>query len=418
MVQSSKEKIQERLHDLSLSLSLDNVEAFQATNIAEELHISRSMASSYLNALYAEGQLIKVASRPVLFFDRTALERKYGMVFGETSFLSVVELHEYITVRQHEHYNFQDVIGAGGSLKEAVEQAKAAACYPPNGLPYLLAGTDEGGKAELRDAICRWCVSEGIVRGKDAVRVIDAIALAESSATNRILNALVTDASIDLLWVANCQALADEDWSFLFGLAKSDRMGTIANTSANTDAAVDKGAEAATGMRLFFDCTGEPADLIPAAWVGRIPLIASYPSFGSRSVDEREACVYQAFQSGAANSRRHVLVSTNVVKRLVNLDDMSGMDGLRRIVQMTCASAMAESVRDQNVAELKVFGSHVPASPGIPPLSFDALEEDPVLVDAASFDPLQRGADVLDALNRFMEALSTLPSARVPEQGD
>lgn len=417
MVQSSKEKIQERLHDLSLSLSLDNVESFQATNIAEELHISRSMASSYLNALFAEGQLVKVASRPVLFFDRGALEHKFGMVFGGTSFLSMAELHEYIAARQHERYNFQDVIGAGGSLKEAIEQAKAAACYPPHGLPYLLAGADEGGKAELRDAICRWCVSEGVVRGKEAVRVIDAAALVESSTAKRVLDALTADASIDLLWVANCHALADEDWPCLFGSTRGERLAVTANTRANTDATAQK-AGTAYGMRLFFDCTGEPADAIPVSWIGYIPLIANYPSFSSRSMDEREACVYQAFRSESANIGRRVLVSTNVVKRLVNLDDMSGMDGLRRIVQMTCASAMAEGVRKQNAAELKVFGSHVPANPGIPPLSFDTLEEDPVLVDAASFDPLQRGADVLDALNRFLEALSALPSARAPEQGD
>ena len=39
--------------------------------ISEQLQLSRNMVSQYLNQLFAEGRLLKINTRPVVFYDQT-----------------------------------------------------------------------------------------------------------------------------------------------------------------------------------------------------------------------------------------------------------------------------------------------------------------------------------------------------------
>ena len=63
----------------------------------------------------------------------------------------------------HDSYDFEDLIGASGSLRGVVEQAKAACSYPPCGLPLMLVGARGSGREGIERAITRYCVSEGII---------------------------------------------------------------------------------------------------------------------------------------------------------------------------------------------------------------------------------------------------------------
>ena len=49
-------------------------ETGNAVAISEALHLSRNMVSQYLNQLWNEGKLVKINTRPVLFYDVQTLE--------------------------------------------------------------------------------------------------------------------------------------------------------------------------------------------------------------------------------------------------------------------------------------------------------------------------------------------------------
>ena len=42
--------------------------------ISEQLQLSRNMVSQYLNQLFAEGRLLKINTRPVVFYDGDTIE--------------------------------------------------------------------------------------------------------------------------------------------------------------------------------------------------------------------------------------------------------------------------------------------------------------------------------------------------------
>ena len=48
---------------------------------------------------------------------------------------------------------FQELIGNEGSLKTAIEQAKSAVLYPPNGLPMLITGESGVGKSLFSEKV-------------------------------------------------------------------------------------------------------------------------------------------------------------------------------------------------------------------------------------------------------------------------
>lgn len=70
MGNSTKELILEYMRNLSEHFDFTMVHQLTASTISDEMHISRSLASQYLNELVKEKRVIKVNSRPVYFLHR------------------------------------------------------------------------------------------------------------------------------------------------------------------------------------------------------------------------------------------------------------------------------------------------------------------------------------------------------------
>ena len=62
------------MNDLTQNFDFTQVSHFTASSIAKEMHISRSLASQYLNELVKEKLVMKINSRPVYFLHRQKME--------------------------------------------------------------------------------------------------------------------------------------------------------------------------------------------------------------------------------------------------------------------------------------------------------------------------------------------------------
>lgn len=114
-----------------------------ALEIAEELNLSRANVSNDLNKLVSDGKAIKIKGKPTLFI---AIDEE-----NVTSNLSVIN-------------KFSE---ANPSLYSAVEQAKAAILYPPNGMNILLLGETGVGKSTFAGLIYKYAI-EMNVKSKDS----------------------------------------------------------------------------------------------------------------------------------------------------------------------------------------------------------------------------------------------------------
>ena len=87
MGNSTKELILEYMRNLSEHFDFTMVHQLTASTISDEMHISRSLASQYLNELVKEKRVIKVNSRPVYFLHRKKMEELYATPFQEDDFM-------------------------------------------------------------------------------------------------------------------------------------------------------------------------------------------------------------------------------------------------------------------------------------------------------------------------------------------
>ena len=88
----TKAEVLERLDRLTRDLDADNIRTFTTANIASECHVSRSLASQYLNELVRQGLAIKVNARPVIFLHRHAAERFFRRLMGYSATLKRIML--------------------------------------------------------------------------------------------------------------------------------------------------------------------------------------------------------------------------------------------------------------------------------------------------------------------------------------
>lgn len=118
--------------------------------ISQNLMISRSLASQYLNELTREKKLIKINERPVIFLDRANVEKAIGRKFELESFECYDDFSE---LRKNNRKNFKQAVGFDGSLKECIRQVKTAVDYPGKGLPVIISGSPGCGKSFFADLL-------------------------------------------------------------------------------------------------------------------------------------------------------------------------------------------------------------------------------------------------------------------------
>ena len=146
----TKQDLLDYLKKINIEADFSNIEKFSTIAIADGFHISRSLASQYLNSLFREGKIVKIDSRPVYYISRFVFERDFDIILNSLSFSSLDEAKEYLLNQKKMRYSFENLVGFDGSLGETISQIKSAVSYPSgSGLNYLLYGEVGVGKSIL-----------------------------------------------------------------------------------------------------------------------------------------------------------------------------------------------------------------------------------------------------------------------------
>lgn len=105
-MKKTQKEIQKIVEDLTCRHGVDFLKAMSTGNIANTLNISRSLASQYLNELCKLGRCIKINSRPVYYFDKTQLEKKYNVTLTYNEYYNMPDLIEALKQKQKEPQDF------------------------------------------------------------------------------------------------------------------------------------------------------------------------------------------------------------------------------------------------------------------------------------------------------------------------
>ncbi len=331
---------------------------FSASVISEKVGLNRSTISSYLNQGLKEGILVKVKGYPVSFLHIAALAEA-GIIVKSSEYESWEEL--FILEKQNA---LETVIGAKGSLKEAVDQVKTAILYPDNGLPILLSGSSGSGKTFLAEKIHEYAISEKVIPKEapfiayNCAQYFNNPELLSSALFGHVKGAftgaekdhvgLIEKANTGILFLDEVHRLSDEGQEKLFTFMDSGEFSPMGDNSIKHKADV----------RLIFATTENVYQTFLPTFIRRLPVIVTLPNYEQRPQSERMQLIDTFFINEANILSKRVDVSYQLVDFLLNSDLEGNVGKIKNIVKYVCGSAFAKK---QNSTAIRVRLKDLPA---------------------------------------------------------
>lgn len=346
-----------RTREEILQLVEQNTEKFQmnielypfTTNAAaDEIKISRNMASSYLNDMVKEGILVKIGGRPVYFLHKKTLERKYRLQLEVNEFDYPEDLWEVL--EKGEKKNAEHVfIGSSMTLNYCLSQCKSAVKYPGNGVPVLIWGEAGTGKSFLADYLYRYAMENQSI---------------DKTAAYKIMECTEQDAP------------DGKDIHKLFGSVngESDRKGLLRETAGgvlfinNVDCLSLKAQEmlarylenrsketAVSGAKLLFATRKNPSLVLNESLLAQIPVISFLPPLRERSLAERRLLLMYFFEKEELHLNCRITISSRVYGILMKYPFEGNLTQLKSCIRVICANALLQAEEPKQELFIKSY---------------------------------------------------------------
>lgn len=336
MNRTTKEMISEYLTDQTEKFDLVHADAFTTVTISDNLHISRTIASQYLNELVESGEVFKVKSRPVYFFDAQVLNRRFGLKIQDCDFVDLEEMGEYLRNNGQMTDIFAQMIGHEGSLRRIIRRCTEVFNYPPSGLAFAICGNEGTGKRTLAGLICRHSMmSNGIVGKSD--RIIE------------------RDLSV------NDPFLTEKIGTFLDEHCRESMTVILSHFETVSESLIsylvrffEKGLN--SNVHFIFLSEKRPDDFLPSTFARFVPVAVRLKDFHERPKEEREGIVLELFRREAAELHVHMSICSNVLRVLANARYAGNIEDLSKTVKLICAQA----INGQNGSDVKIHTFYLP----------------------------------------------------------
>lgn len=329
----TKTEILKTLDKMTRDLNLCNIDNFTTAKIASECHVSRSLASQYLNELVRQGDVIKVNARPVLYFHRHSVERYFRHAFDKSEYASIDELLGAAGIDEEE--DFDKAIGFDLTYGTCVDHLKSAIRYPPHGLPALLIGEPGTGKRMMSELTFEYGVNAGILPTQARYVRIDCKRPVEA-----------TEVEYEIFGADGFGGAVKEANGGVIYLSGYDHLPRVARERIlQRIGAGDPTGETARGTSdvppaRFLLSSALPADSDIVKGIARfVPITVTLPRLAERSVEERTLFVMHYLRVEGRRVGADIAVSRGALRALVDADFKDNIDGLRSCITNCCASA-------------------------------------------------------------------------------
>jgi sigma-54 dependent transcriptional regulator of gfr operon len=367
-----------------------------AQTIAEELEVSRNIVSQYLNEFVKTGVFGKINSRPVLFF---AFPKKLSQ---KHVFSSIDEAGKWYGI--HFKFGLEKIIGSTGSLRNIIDQMKAAIYYPPNGLPILLHGETGTGKSYLANYVYKDLVTRQMIDEQASFVSVNCSEYANNpelflsnffghvkgayTGAEQDRKGLAELANKGVLFLDEIHALSNECQEKLFQFmdtGKFHRMGDNENWYTSN-------------CWMVFATSETPEDHLLPTLLRRIPVKLVLPSLNSRSSYEKKLLIKIFFEEEEKRLEKKMFISQQLLDFLLNYRFSGNVGNLKNMIQLTCANAFSSLSEEK---ELLIQMYHLPQW-----INFNELKKtrEKETSDFIRLSDLERTNEIFD-MNELIEYL-------------
>ncbi len=392
---NTKDLILEYVSNLTESFDFTQINRFTAKSISCEMHISRSLASHYLNELVKERVVMKIDSKPVYFLHRKKMEELYNTTFQEDDFYDLEELKQYVMSHSSGERDYSKIIGADKSLAGVIKQLRDSFEYPPNGLPVILSGEKGTGKRTLCTTIFENSARKGIIHENTRLFKL------EFSSTN---SQLIQE---QIFGKGNRSGIVDEYDDIVFMLCEGQHMSQAFQEQlcqlmeSDENVLINKGKYKNKIIRYMILCDIDPHLFMTERLLKNIPLILNIPNLREKSKEEKEELIIHFIKNEGNKMHKTIKVSNAVLRAIVNGDYDNNMLGLQSTIQIMCASALRESVgKSEVIIHTYDLPEHLLRTMPI------IADESIVYIDTTTYKKSDEIDFVLDYFNRIIKPLT------------
>lgn len=321
-------------------LQLEFSEGIDTKSLALLVDMSRANLSHELNELCKEGKLYKSSTRPVLFF----------------------LAEDKITINESQ----MDLLAKNNiSLKDSVEQAKAAILYPPKGMNCLILGGTGVGKSMFASLMHNYAL-EMKVKSENSPFII--FNCADYSNNPQLLTSqlfgvkkgaytgaeadkvgLIEQANGGILFLDEIHRLPPEGQEALFVFLDSGTFRRIGDSESRT-----------SDVLIISATTENPDSALLNTFTRRIPIVINIPSLKDRTLDERLFLIKSFFKYESIRLNKEIYVSLNSLRALLSYDCPNNIGQLKSDVQLLCAKAYSEFLTNLK-HDVRVYSGILPA---------------------------------------------------------
>lgn len=362
--------------DFSAHPLVDAMQPLQLSALAQMTQIAPSNASMVLSQLYKEGRLLRVGKRPVYYLALQPLEVSLKLRFPSDRFDSLEELEAFLASAlngaiersvQNTIYEdpFSTIIGASGSLRQQVMQAKSALTYPPAGLPTLLIGPVGAGKESFARCMYNFALQKRLIPKNAGLTVYDCANYVRNptQAISRLFGHIAGSFStaktdhIGLLEYANNGIL------LLFNVDKlipelQEKL--IRYISTGTYGRLGEGDSARTGTARLIATATDP-EATQSEVLRLFPIQIHLDSLEARTIGERLRLILNFFWLESNSLKRPITLEAEILTFLTHYACPGNISQLMNDIKFSCSLAYYDSLQ-RNDAHIRVSVQHLSPS--------------------------------------------------------
>ena len=335
---------------------------FSAQEIGDRLDILRNNVSKELNTLCREKRIIKIKDRPVLYFDRKCLQDILSIKLPDDleEILDLTSLASPPNGITEDQSPFNYLIGSNTSLKNQIEQAKAALLYPPNGLHTLIVGSTGVGKSLFANIMYEY--SKYIKKlPEDAPFVV--FNCADYSNNPQLLlsyifghikgaftgaekekDGIVSKADGGILFLDEIHRLPPEGQEMVFYFMDTGTYNKLGETDRTRKA----------NVLLIGATTEDPNSTLLKTFIRRIPITIALPNFDERTVDDQIQLIHFLISKEAQRVNKTIKISAEAIKALIGSTSYGNVGQLKSNIQLACAKGFLNCINTDESIDINL----------------------------------------------------------------